>query len=778
MPAMRGFRDDFKVSRYLKSRRAVSNCGKRPKQIALTAMVLILTVSIVFTGLQTIKKTAITDVAIPNAETTMTNGTSLWNQTYGEPFPNNEHGRCVRQTADGGYIITGNTHHYSDNPADDYYNVLLIKTDANGNEVWYKTFGGTYYDEAYCVEQTSDGGYIVVGYTQSYSAGWDSDVWLIKTDANGNEEWNKTYEGTGDEEGRRVLQHSDGGYIITGSTSANVLLIKTDENGDEMWNKTYEGTVTGQGYWVEQTADGGYIITGETDSYDVLLIKTNSTGDEEWSKIYEVQDEDTSWCVKQTADGGYIMAGHTASDMPFFDYDGWLMKTDENGNEVWNKTFEGESDDHCYYVEKTSDGGFIMTGTIRAYYGGPLDLWLIKTDENGTQIWNQTYGGDNSEYGFCVEQTSDGGYIMIGDTSSYGAGGDDVWLIKTDEAGSGAPVIDHPADITYDEGSSGYNIIWHPSDANPSDYIVMRDFTIVINGSWDGGSIIVNVSGLSHGTYTYTCLVTDLTGYNNSDSVTVTVTTAGIKTDLFTRVILAMLILALGSLYLFARRKRKGSFLEEAPPLPIPEGELSKKMQNVSSKEILFLKDLGESLGVNENVLKNFAKDMLQNGVLHGVLIDGRFVSVEYARDRIQELFSFYDRIGWETLMDVFMMDKVEDLKSLIFLVGLAGLPIKMDEVTKSVRLADEAEIVEKPPNTLYCPYCGAEIHAGATSCENCLGEFQKCIVCNLSIPDLDELTKTPCCKTYAHRAHLKEWLKIKGKCPNCGKKLEEWETP
>ena len=480
------------------------------------------------------------------------------------------------------------------------------------------------------------------------------------------------------------------------------------------------------------------------------------------------------------------MTGHTWFSY-YNDYDAWLMKTDKNGNEVWNKTYEGESDDHCYYVEKTSDGGFIMTGTIRGYYGGPLDLWLIKTDENGNALWNQTYGGEGGEYGFCVEQTSDGGYIITGNTESYSGGWSDVWLIKTDEAGSGVPVIDHPDDIVYEEGSFWfYNITWNPSDANPSSYTVMKDFTIVFNASWDGGSINVNVSGLSSGTYTYTCIVSDLAGYNNSDSVTVTVTTKdrGPRLDdvvLFVAIFLAINILVLGSVFLFARRKRKGdivlsSELEGFPPSSIPEGELSKKLQTLSSRGVLVFKNLGKILSVNPDVLRNLVKDMLQNGELRGILTNGRFVSVEFAKDRLHELFSFYDRIEWKTLMDAFMIDKVEDLKSLIFLVGLTGMLVKMDEVSKSVRLAAETEIVEKAPLALSCPYCGAEIEEGATSCENCLEEFQKCVVCNLPTLDLDDLTKTPCCKTYAHSAHLKEWLKIKGKCPNCGEKLEEWE--
>jgi hypothetical protein len=252
---------------------------------------------------------------------------------------------------------------------------------------WSKTSDGSGDQRPYSVQQTSDGGYIVTGYTTSHVGGY-FDVWLIKADSSGNMAWNKTFGGPNDDMGASVQQTSDGGYIIAGLTSSygagssDVWLMKTDSSGNETWDKTFGGSGVDQGISVQQTSDDGYVIAGLTSSYgagdnDVWLIKTDSSGNETWNKTFGGSDDDVAWSVQQTSDGGYIIAGQTES-YGAGDYDGWLIKADSSGNEAWNKTFGGSGPDGVVSVQQTSDGGYITAGFTKSYGAGDDDVWLIK----------------------------------------------------------------------------------------------------------------------------------------------------------------------------------------------------------------------------------------------------------------------------------------------------------------------------------------------------------------------------------------------------------------
>jgi len=345
----------------------------------------------------------------------------------------------VQQTSDGGYIVAGYTASFGASSWD----IFLIKTDANGNIQWAKTYGGTDEDRAHSVQQTSDGGHIVAGVTFSFGTGY-SDAFLVKTDANGNIVWAKTYGGTYSDYAYSVQQTSDGGYIVAGHTNSfgagyDAFLVKTDANGNIVWAKIYGGTDDDIAYSVQQTSDSGYIVAGVTLSFgtggpDIFLIKTDANGNIVWTKTYRGTGWNEAYSVQQTSDGGYIVAGGKWSFGA--GYDALLVKTDANGNIQWAKTYGGTDYDIAFSVQQTSDGGYIVEGVTLSFGAGGGDVFLIKTDADGNIIWAKTYGGTDLDWAFSVQQTSDGGYIVAGYTDSFGAGYGDIFLIKTDADGN------------------------------------------------------------------------------------------------------------------------------------------------------------------------------------------------------------------------------------------------------------------------------------------------------------------------------------------------------
>ncbi|HTW92442.1 MAG TPA: hypothetical protein VMH22_12135 [bacterium] len=360
-----------------------------------------------------------------------------WTKTYGGPEANI--GEAVRQTSDGGYIATG----WTTSSGGHDTAVYLIKTKDTGDTLWTRTYGGSGGDFGYSVQQTSDGGFIVAGYTNSFGAD-SNDVYLIKTNASGDTLWTRTYGGTGDDEGYSVQQTSDRGYIIAGYTWAAGLreydfyLVKTDSFGDTLWTRTYGGNGDDYGYSVQQTSDGGYIVAGSTSSFgagedDAYLVKTNASGDTVWTRTYGGSSVEYVYSVQQTSDGGYVVAGSTNSYGAGRD-DVYLVKTRASGDTAWTRTYGGSSSDGGYCVQQTSDRGYIVTGYTSSFGAGVEDVYLVKTDSLGDTLWTRTWGTTGDDWSTSVRQTSDGGYIVAGTTSSE-TDWCDVWLIKTDANG-------------------------------------------------------------------------------------------------------------------------------------------------------------------------------------------------------------------------------------------------------------------------------------------------------------------------------------------------------
>lgn len=365
-----------------------------------------------------------------------------WNKTFGGL--KSDDGYSVKQTSDGGFIIAGLKDSWMDENMTDYGEGWLIKTDNNGNIQWDRIFEGRGRRYFTSIGLTSDGGYIMTGITNEYNEMGDADIWLVKTDNSGNEQWNKSFGSNYLRDfGYGVQQTTDGGYIITGwidnfvdNNNGSLCLIKTDNNGNMQWNKKFTGVWSARGQSVQQTSDNGYIITGFVDTAqgyeDIWLIKTDSNGNEQWNKTYGGTNYNFGFSVQQTAEGGYIVAGiynvHSVNSTYYGNL--WLIKTDNNGNMQWNKIYDETNFYWGVFVQQALDGGYIITGSIPSNSNGNSDVWLIKTDNNGNMQWDKTFGGINNDGGKCVQQTHDGGYIITGYASSFSTGSYDVWLIK------------------------------------------------------------------------------------------------------------------------------------------------------------------------------------------------------------------------------------------------------------------------------------------------------------------------------------------------------------
>jgi hypothetical protein len=360
---------------------------------------------------------------------------TLWTRTYGGISWDD--GRSVQQTSDGGYVIVGMTESFGIGG-----DVYFIKTDADGDTIWTKAYGGLNNDCGHSIQQTSDDGYIIVGYTYSFGAG-DADLYLIKTNANGDTMCTKTYGGQYYDAGHSIQLTADSGYIVTGVTysfgagDGDLWLLKIKPNGDTLWTKTYGGADWDEGVSIQQTADSGYIIMGATASFgsgdgDVWLLKIDVDGDTVWTKRYGGSWGDIGMSVQQINDGGYMIAGYTHSfgvGTPNYT-NVYLLRTNTIGDTMWTRVYGGIHSDEGYSVLETTDGGYIVAGHTQSFGAGPGDVWLLKTGSDGDTLWTETYGGDSADIAASIQHTAEGGYIITGYTESFGSGGKDVWLLK------------------------------------------------------------------------------------------------------------------------------------------------------------------------------------------------------------------------------------------------------------------------------------------------------------------------------------------------------------
>ncbi len=359
-----------------------------------------------------------------------------------------DRGYAVQQTSDGGYVIVGSSTSYGAGGSD----LWILKVDASGEFTWSKTYGGQGNDVGKDIVQTSDGGYIITGYTRSFSSGGDMDLWLIKTDSNGesclyndggtctqnSSKWVKSFGTSGNDYGNSVKETSEGDFIVAGKSGRipSVFVVKTNSLGEKIWENLY-GTGPGdRGQYIIERQDLGFLIVGKENPNNaddnLCLINIDMDGLEVWHSLYGGGNTDGGNHVSEVSGGGFIIAGSSRSYGNGNWDDMWLVKTSTGGSMEWQKTYGGNYTEIGNYVHEKIGGGYIITGSTESIGQGLYDIWVVSTDYTGNEIYSQTFGGNMDDKALRGSKSDNGELLVIGYTNSFGNGEDDVLFIKID----------------------------------------------------------------------------------------------------------------------------------------------------------------------------------------------------------------------------------------------------------------------------------------------------------------------------------------------------------
>ena len=364
---------------------------------------------------------------------------TLWTKTYGGSGA--DAARSMIRNSDGNIVVTGFTQNLQGNGLD----IWILNIDTLGDTIWTVSYGGASNDDAVEIIQSLDGGYFVIGNTESFGAGM-TDIWLLKTDADGDTLWTRTFGDSSQDVANSGYLSSDGGVIISGSrivptgVGYDGWLIKTDTLGDTVWTKSYglpSSVNLEYGTSVLETYDGFTVWTTKaiavgTGVAFTLISKYDNQGELLWRKGFDVPGEEQFNSIIETSDGGFILTGWRVSESDG-SIDLWLAKTDSNGDSVWTKSYGGSKEDVGYDVLQTDDNGYLITGYTQSFGAGGKDLWVIRTDSLGDSLWTRTYGGELGDEGWDIIRFGSSEYLIIGNTQSFGNGSYDIWLLMFSE---------------------------------------------------------------------------------------------------------------------------------------------------------------------------------------------------------------------------------------------------------------------------------------------------------------------------------------------------------
>lgn len=379
----------------------------------------------------------------------------------------NESAQSVIKTTDGGYAIAGFTQSIDGDITDksvENFDYWLLKFDADDNLQWTKTYGGTNDERAYKLIQTNDGGFALIGYTNSNDEdvstnnGFD-DIWLVKTDLSGNIQWEKSYGFSGSDKAFSIIQTSDNGFFVSGILDVSASAgagndrnsnsqhaggdywgLKLDANGTKIWRRYFGGSFTDAAYDAVETNDNGFIIIGSSDSddvdisntkgdYDFWIVKVDTNGNQVWEKSFGGSQIDEARSITKTTDGNYLIAGESRSSdadvtNPKGAADIWLIKISDDGSLIWEKSFGGNSFDVSRDITPTFDSGFIIVGSSRSQdmdvdtNEGQNDVWVLKIDNSGDLQWQKSFGGTDIDFAFSAVELNDESIIIVGESSS------------------------------------------------------------------------------------------------------------------------------------------------------------------------------------------------------------------------------------------------------------------------------------------------------------------------------------------------------------------------
>lgn len=381
------------------------------------------------TGVFSVKLTVINGDLRDSTSKWVASGNGSFSSLIGD-FNKKEFAVGVLEAPGGGFLSIGNIE-----TSPGFWDILMVKTDKYGNVEWRKSYGGTAHDVAKGFTVTDDNSIVICGST-------NTDLYLLKVGMDGTFQWSNTYGQTNTESGSKVRQTADGGLIICGTsytpTKGFVYVLKTDRNGGKQWENTYEleSELAGS-FDVIASADGGYMllngVSTSNQKLDINVLKISSSGAKQWEKTYGGPQNDFGYNILPVS-GGFVIGGFSNSFGLNVD-DVYLLKIDESGTKIWEKNIGSDLPEDGHSFSKTADGGFIACGTAFYSSSNDPDIYMVKISATGEKEWDRTFGNTRFDYGACVVQTADGGYLLGGTSVDVSADNSDLNLIKTDKDG-------------------------------------------------------------------------------------------------------------------------------------------------------------------------------------------------------------------------------------------------------------------------------------------------------------------------------------------------------